>query len=128
MLTATLSGTFAEAKAAHIVGANPGVNLTSLLDRGEALSKIYSGSANLQHDHTDAWNILDRGGTVRRQPPVTRQTVSPRSSAISSAPALSTASPTGRPCALPLVPTKPVTTSCVLPAGLPPAKGMYTTL
>ena len=59
---------------------------------------------------------------------VTRQTVFPTSSAIRSAPVLSTASPTGRPRALPSASRKSVTTSSALPLGRPPMKGTKTTL
>ena len=59
---------------------------------------------------------------------LTRQIVLPTSSAISNAPDLSKASPTGRPCAVPSGPRKPVTTSSALPEGFPSAKGMNTTL
>src|ERR1700704_3838963 len=50
---------------------------------------------------------------------VTRHTVLPTSSATSSAPALLTATPTGRPSALPSWSTKPVRTSIGAPDGRP---------
>ena len=59
---------------------------------------------------------------------VTRQTVFPTSSAIRSAPVLSTASPTGRPLAFPSASRKSVTTSSAFPLGRPPLKGTKTTL
>ncbi len=59
---------------------------------------------------------------------VTRQTVFPTSSAISSAPVLSIANPTGRPRACPSASRKPVTTSSALPFGWPPLNGTNTTL
>ena len=62
------------------------------------------------------------------QRPLTRQTTLPRSSAISSAPVRSTATPTGRPRARPCVSRKPVTTSRALPLGRPPLNGTQTTL
>lgn len=58
----------------------------------------------------------------------TRQMILPTSSATSRAPDLSNATPTGRPCALPSASTKPVSTSCGAPAGLPSAKGTKITL
>jgi len=58
----------------------------------------------------------------------TRHTTFPRSSAIRSAPALSTARPTGRPSALPSGAIKPVTMSRAFPLGLDPANGTHTTL
>src|SRR3569833_1013846 len=62
---------------------------------------------------------------VAQLPPVavTRHTVFPTSSAISSAPVLSTASPTGRPRAWLSLLRKPVTTSCAMPSGLPSLNG-----
>ena len=59
---------------------------------------------------------------------VTRQTVFPTSSAISKAPVLSTATPTGRPRASPFAFRNPVTTSSALPFGWPPVNGTNTTL
>jgi hypothetical protein len=59
---------------------------------------------------------------------VTRQTVFPTSSAISRAPDLSMASPTGRPRAFSSEFRKPVTTSSALPVGRPPLNGTKTTL
>ena len=52
-----------------------------------------------------------------------RHTVLPTSSETSSAPALSTATPTGRPIALPSRSTKPVRISIGAPAGRPAANG-----
>ena len=63
-------------------------------------------------------------GDVHRRPavgatfPVTRQIVLPTSSATRSAPARSTATPTGRPRASPLS-IKPVSTSSGMPLGAP---------
>jgi hypothetical protein len=59
---------------------------------------------------------------------VTLQTVLPTSSAISKAPVLSIATPTGRPRASPLAFKNPVTTSSALPCGRPPLNGTNTTL
>lgn len=59
---------------------------------------------------------------------LTRQTVFPTSSATSSAPRESTATPTGRPRALPPTSRKPVSTSTGAPDGLPPVNGTKTTL
>jgi hypothetical protein len=59
---------------------------------------------------------------------LTRQTVLPTSSATSSAPRESIATPTGRPRASPSSLRKPVSTSTGVPAGLPPAKGTKTIL
>jgi Molybdopterin-binding domain of aldehyde dehydrogenase len=59
---------------------------------------------------------------------VTRQTVSPTSSAIRRAPVLSTATPTGRPRASPFALRNPVTTSSALPFGRPLLNGTKTTL
>ena len=59
---------------------------------------------------------------------VTRQITLPTSSAISRAPLLSIATPTGRPMASPFSLTKPVSTSTGSPDGLPPEKGTKITL
>jgi hypothetical protein len=59
---------------------------------------------------------------------LTRQTVFPTSLAISSAPVLSMANPTGRPLAFPSAFRKSVTTSSALPLGRRPLKGTKTTL
>jgi hypothetical protein len=59
---------------------------------------------------------------------VTRQMRLPTSSATSSPPRPSGATPTGRPSALPEVSRKPVSTSSGGPEGRPPAKGTKTTL
>src|SRR5262245_31402760 len=59
---------------------------------------------------------------------VTRQIVLPTSSATSSAPDLSIATPTGRPCASPASLKKPVRTSSGWPEGRPPSKGTKITL
>src|SRR5579872_1397649 len=59
---------------------------------------------------------------------VTLHTVLPTSSAISKAPVLSIATPTGRPRASPFEFKKPVTTSSALPFGRPPLNGTNTTL
>src|ERR1700760_5041389 len=70
-----------------------------------------------------------RAGPVSHFPAdVTRQTVFPTSSAIRSAPVLSIATATGRPCASPLAFRNPVTTSSALPFGRPPLNGTKTTL
>jgi len=59
---------------------------------------------------------------------VTRQIVLPTSSAMRSAPDLSTATPTGRPCASPASFKNPVRMSSAGPEGRPPSNGMKTTL
>ncbi len=59
---------------------------------------------------------------------VMRHTVLPTSSATRSAPAASTATPTGRPIALPCVSTKPERITSGSPEGRPLAKGTKTTL
>ena len=67
------------------------------------------------------------GGALRfrgRHP----QTVLPTSSATRSAPDLSTATPTGRPCASPASFKNPVRISSGGPEGRPPSNGMKTTL
>jgi glutathione synthase/RimK-type ligase-like ATP-grasp enzyme len=58
---------------------------------------------------------------------LTRQIVLPTSSATSSAPRESMATPTGRPLALPSSSRKAVSTSIGTPDGLPPVKGTKTT-
>ena len=78
----------------------------------------------------------DRGGHVFRAATavqdqrllLTRQTVFPTSSATSSAPTRSTATPTGRPWVSPPPARNPVRKSCAIPEGRPPAKGTKTTL
>ena len=65
---------------------------------------------------------MDQGAAL------TRQTVFPTSSATSSAPRESMATPTGRPLASPSSLRKSVSTSTGKPDGLPPAKGTKTTL
>lgn len=59
---------------------------------------------------------------------VTRHMMLPTSSATSSAPVRSTATPTGRPCASPCSLTKPVNTSSGGPAGRPSTNGTKITL
>src|SRR6187455_1047128 len=59
---------------------------------------------------------------------VTRHTVLPTSSATSRAPFESTATPTGRPRALPSSSTNPVSTSSGSPLGRPSANGTKITL
>src|SRR4029079_8987012 len=59
---------------------------------------------------------------------LTLHTVFPTSSATSSAPRLSIATPTGRPIASPLSSTKPVRTSMGAPLGAPPENGTKITL
>ena len=59
---------------------------------------------------------------------VTRHIVLPTSSATSSAPFLSSRTPTSRPCASPLSLRKPVSTSCGPPDGLPSLNGTKITL
>jgi glutathione synthase/RimK-type ligase-like ATP-grasp enzyme len=59
---------------------------------------------------------------------LTRHTVFPTSSATSSAPRASIATPTGRPRASPSSLRNPVSTSTGAPAGFPPANGTKTTL
>jgi glutathione synthase/RimK-type ligase-like ATP-grasp enzyme len=65
---------------------------------------------------------------MTQRAPLTRQTVLPTSSATSSAPRESMATPTGRPLASPSSLRKPVSTSTGAPDGLPLAKGTKTTL
>jgi glutathione synthase/RimK-type ligase-like ATP-grasp enzyme len=65
---------------------------------------------------------------VAQRAALTRQTVLPTSSAMSSAPRESMATPTGRPRASPSSSRNPVSTSTGAPAGFPPAKGTKTTL
>ncbi len=72
-----------------------------------------------------------RGGAPALLPPrqlgiaaVTRHTTPPTSSATSSAPSLSRATPTGRPWAWPLALRKSDSTTWGMPSGLPLAKGM----
>src|SRR5688500_7524448 len=60
--------------------------------------------------------------------PVTRQMVLPTSSATSSAPRPSMATPTGRPIASPFSRTNPVSRSTGMPDGLPSANGTKITL
>jgi hypothetical protein len=64
----------------------------------------------------------------RYRAPETRQTVLPTSSATSSAPFESIATPTGRPMALPSRSRNPVSTSTGGPEGVPPVKGTKITL
>ena len=75
---------------------------------------------------TQSWGLT--GIAVYRSAAVTRQTVLPTSSAISRAPVLSTATPTGRPRASLITFKNPVTTSSGLPFGWPPLNGTNTTL
>ena len=70
-------------------------------------------------------SISALGSQLRR---LTRQMTLPTSSATSSAPLLSIATPTGRPIALLSGPIKPVRISCGRPLGLPFRKGTKTTL
>jgi hypothetical protein len=65
---------------------------------------------------------------LRRSAGVTRQIVLPTSSATRSAPDLPTATPTGRPCAVPSALKNPVRTSSGGPEGRPPSKGTKITL
>ncbi len=60
--------------------------------------------------------------------PETRHTTFPTSSATSSAPRVSIATPTGRPIASPFSLTNPVSTSIGMPAGLPSLNGTKITL
>lgn len=72
-----------------------------------------------------------RTGTVRRLhclAAATRHTALPTSSATSSPPFASSATPTGRPRASPSPLTKPVSTSSGMPCGLPLANGTKMTL
>ena len=66
--------------------------------------------------------------TPRHRVAETRHTALPTSSATSSAPVRSSATPTGRPCASPAADRKPVSTSIGAPDGRPSANGTKTTL
>ena len=68
------------------------------------------------------WRVVHYGRDV------TRQTALPTSSATSSAPRLSMATPTGRPIASPFSFTNPVSTSTAGPLGIPSANGTKITL
>lgn len=71
-----------------------------------------------------AYDVPADGASPARK----RQTVLPTSSAISSAPMRSCATPTGRPCASPLAFRKPASTVSIGPEGLPWSNGTNTTL
>ena len=62
-------------------------------------------------------------GRYRTGAATTRQMTLPTSSATSSAPRLSSVTPTGRPLAAPLALRKPVSTSTGIPDGLPASNG-----